>query len=217
MPWLRQAYASDAHQLGRYSEHRRRAILVATVLDLETGLTDAVLDMADKLIGGLFAKTRNTARRRYAASATDVGRLMRLFYGTIEALAAAQESDTDAFEAVDDTMGWGDGTTSSSDRQFFRSARASRSRTRCWPTRRRSPGSTSASPATSCGIAPRRLRNGAGRSASAGAGWPHDRCSRAVHPWRCLHNNRRHALFLRGGFSAEANVAFSLDCGKVVQ
>lgn len=100
--FVREGHASDAYQLGRYSEHRRHAILVAAVLDLETRLTDAVLDMADKLIGGLFAKARNAARRRYAASASDVGRLMRLFHGTIEALASAQESDDDAFDAV----GW---------------------------------------------------------------------------------------------------------------
>ncbi len=104
--FVREGQASDAHQLGRYSEHRRRATVVATVLDLETRLTDAVLDMADKLIGGLFAKARNAARRRYAASAGDVGRLMRLFHGTIEALAAAQEGGADAFKAVDEAVGW---------------------------------------------------------------------------------------------------------------
>ena len=104
--FVREGHASDAHQLGRYSEHRRRAILVATVLDLEARLTDAVLDMADKLIGGLFAKARNAARRRYAASASDVGRLMRLFHGTIGGVAAGQVGDADAFEAVDDAVGW---------------------------------------------------------------------------------------------------------------
>ena len=101
-----EGYASDAHQLARYAGQRRHAILAATVLDLEARLTDAVLDMADKLIGGLFAKARNTARRRYAASAGDVGRLMRLFHGTIEALLMAQQSDADAFETVDDAVGW---------------------------------------------------------------------------------------------------------------
>jgi TnpA family transposase len=104
--FVREGHTSDAHQLGRYAEHRRRAILVATVLDLETRLTDAILDMADKLIGGLFAKARNAARRRYAASASNVGRLMRMFHGTIEALAAAHEGKADAFEAVDDAVGW---------------------------------------------------------------------------------------------------------------
>ena len=104
--FVREGYASDAHQLGRYALHRRRAILVAAVCDLEGRLTDAVLDMADKLIGGVFAKARNTAQQHYVASAGDVGRLMRLFHGTIEALAAAQAGDRDAFEFVDDAVGW---------------------------------------------------------------------------------------------------------------
>ena len=104
--FVREGYASDAHQLGRYATRRRRAILAATVCDLEGRLTDAVLDMTDKLIGGMFAKARNTAQQRYVASARDVGRLMRLFHGTIEALATAQASDRDAFEVVDDAVGW---------------------------------------------------------------------------------------------------------------
>jgi TnpA family transposase len=103
---VREGQTSDAYQLGRYAAHRRRAILVATVLDLEARLIDAVLDMADKLIGGLFAKARNAKRRRYAATATNVGRLMRLFHGTIDALATAQAGDLDAFEAVDSAVGW---------------------------------------------------------------------------------------------------------------
>ncbi len=72
--------------------------LIAPAADLESCLTDAVLDMADKLIGGVFAKARNAVRQRYVASGADMGRLMLLFHGTIEALVAAQESDTDAFE-----------------------------------------------------------------------------------------------------------------------
>ncbi len=44
------------------------SLTVATIIDLEACLTDAVLDMADKLIGGLFAKARNATRRRYEGS-----------------------------------------------------------------------------------------------------------------------------------------------------
>ena len=62
--------------------------------------------MADKLVGGLFAKARTAARQRYVASAGTVGRLMRLFHGTIDALAAAQEGKSDAFETVDNAVGW---------------------------------------------------------------------------------------------------------------
>ncbi|HET6519748.1 MAG TPA: DUF4158 domain-containing protein, partial [Geminicoccaceae bacterium] len=104
--FVREAHTADAHQLGRYAPRRRRALLVALVLDLEARLTDAALDMTDRLIGGLFARARNAKRRRYAGSTRDVGRLMRLFHGTIAALAAAQEGDRDAFEAVDEAVGW---------------------------------------------------------------------------------------------------------------
>jgi hypothetical protein len=104
--FVREGHACDAHQLGRYTAHRRRAILAATVLDLETSLTDAVLDMTDKLVGGFFVKARHATRRRYAASAGQVGRLMHLFHGTIDALAAAQNAQSDAFEAVDNAVGW---------------------------------------------------------------------------------------------------------------
>ena len=86
--------------------HRRRAILVASVLDLETRLTDAVLDMADKLIGGLFARARKARERRYVAGTRNVARLMRLFHDTIEALGTAQNSERDAFTVVDETIGW---------------------------------------------------------------------------------------------------------------
>jgi hypothetical protein len=42
---IREARISDAHQMGRYTVQRRRAILVASVIDLETRLTEAALDM----------------------------------------------------------------------------------------------------------------------------------------------------------------------------
>jgi hypothetical protein len=86
--------------------HRRRALLVAVLVDLEARLTDAILDMADKLIGAMFARAKKAKERRYVASTKDVGRLMRLFHGTIEALAVAQQCERDAFVVVDETVGW---------------------------------------------------------------------------------------------------------------
>jgi TnpA family transposase len=104
--FIREGRISDAHQLGRYAAHRRRAILVANVIDLEARLTDALLDMADKLIDGLFARARKAKERRYVASTRDVGRLMRLFHGTIEALETAQQQERDGFVVVDELVGW---------------------------------------------------------------------------------------------------------------
>jgi TnpA family transposase len=104
--FIREGRISDAHQLGRYATRRRRAILAANVIDLEARLTDALLDMADKLIGGLFARARKAKERRYVASTRDVGRLMRLFCGTIEALETAQKTQRDGFVVVDECVGW---------------------------------------------------------------------------------------------------------------
>ena len=81
-------------------------MLVASVIDLEARLTDAALDMADKLIGGLFARARKARERRYVAGTRNVGRLMRLFHDTIEALPTAQSSERDAFAVGDETVGW---------------------------------------------------------------------------------------------------------------
>jgi len=105
--FVREGRVSDAHQISRYAAHRRRAILVATCIDLEARLTDAVLDMADKLVGGLFARARKAKERRYVASTRDVGRLMRLFHDTIAALDEAHKNERDGFAVVDETVGWG--------------------------------------------------------------------------------------------------------------
>jgi hypothetical protein len=104
--FVREGQASPAYLLGRYTAHRRRATLVAVLFDLESRLTDAVLDMADRLIGGAFTRGKHAKEKTYAATTRDVGRLMRLFHDTIEALGAAQDSDRDAFAIVDETVGW---------------------------------------------------------------------------------------------------------------
>ena len=103
---VREADISEARQLERHVVHQRRALQVALLLDLETRLTDTVLDVADKLIGQLFARAKRNQEKRYVASGKDVSRLMRMFSATIEALGTAQESERDGFEVVDEEVGW---------------------------------------------------------------------------------------------------------------
>src|SRR5271165_1542319 len=103
---VREADISEAGQLERHAAHRRRAIQIALLLDLEPRLTDAMLDMADKLIGRMFARAKNAQEKRYVASTKDVGRLMRLFGATIAALGVAQESERDGFAVADEAVGW---------------------------------------------------------------------------------------------------------------
>ncbi|GCA52888.1 tn3 transposase DDE domain protein [Sinorhizobium sp. KGO-5] len=104
--FVREGRASPAYLLERYTASRRRATLVACLIDLEERLTDAAIGLADKLIGNAFSRAQNKQTRRYAATAKDVGRLMRLFRGTIDALSTALDNDSDPIEAIDETVGW---------------------------------------------------------------------------------------------------------------
>lgn len=104
--FVREGRASPAYLVDRYTASRRRATLTAFLIDLEERLTDAAIEMADKLIGSAFSRAQNTQARRYAATSKDVGRLMRLFRGTIDALSGALDSDSDPIEAIDETVGW---------------------------------------------------------------------------------------------------------------
>jgi TnpA family transposase len=102
----REGRVSPAHLLARYTPSRRRAILAALIIELEARLIDAALDMADRMIGGSFTRGGNAKQRVYAATTRDVGRLMRMFSQTIDALSLAQDGSVDAFAAVDDAVGW---------------------------------------------------------------------------------------------------------------
>jgi TnpA family transposase len=103
---VREGAVAPVYMIDRFSRLRRRATLAAQILELQARLTDAVIDLFDKLVGTLFAKGKRGRQRRYQASAGDVGRLMGLFGGTISALQAARERDTDPFELLDETVGW---------------------------------------------------------------------------------------------------------------
>nr|WP_306286604.1 DUF4158 domain-containing protein [Sphingomonas sp. Ant20] len=56
--YVREGRASPAYMIERYIPSRRRATLVAFLLDLEERLTDNALEMADKLIGSIFTRAK---------------------------------------------------------------------------------------------------------------------------------------------------------------
>lgn len=58
--FVREGRLSPAYLIARYTVPRRRAILVAFLVDLEARLIDAALDIADKLIGAMFRRAKNT-------------------------------------------------------------------------------------------------------------------------------------------------------------
>lgn len=101
----REGRITPAYAIERYTPLRRRAILVATLLDLERRLTDAALGMADRLIGASFTRGKNARERTYTATSRDVGRLMRLLHGTAAAVEAALRDGADVAAAIDHAVG----------------------------------------------------------------------------------------------------------------
>lgn len=104
--FMREGRAAPAFLLGDYSPNRRRATLVAAMIDLESRLADAAIQMFDRLIGGLFTRARRGRERRYQDSIRSVGELMRLFGATIAALGEAIEHGGDPLELIDEAVGW---------------------------------------------------------------------------------------------------------------
>ena len=103
---VREGAAAPAFLLDEYGPRRRYATLVAQLLDLETGLSDAAVGMFVRLILGCFTKARKGIERRYQATAREVADLMRMLSATIDVLTEARGAKRDPFEALDSTIGW---------------------------------------------------------------------------------------------------------------
>lgn len=104
--FVREGNVAPAFLLSDYSENRRRATLTAAALDLETRLSDAAIQMFDRLIGGMFTRARRGRERRYQDSIQSVGQLMRLFGATISALDEAVQHGGDPLQLIDEMVGW---------------------------------------------------------------------------------------------------------------
>ncbi len=104
--FMREGRAAPAFLLSDYSVDRRRATLVAAVIDLEARLADAAIEMFDRLVGSLFTRARRGRERRYQDSIRSVGELMRLFGATIAALGEAVDHGGNPLELIDEAVGW---------------------------------------------------------------------------------------------------------------
>ncbi|MGO9235709.1 MAG: Tn3 family transposase [Methylocella sp.] len=104
--FAREGAVAPAFLLSDYSARRRRATLVAQMIEREAILSDAAIDMFDKLVGSMFTSARKRREVHYQTTTRDVGRLMRLFDQTIDALSTAREADADPFNALDERVGW---------------------------------------------------------------------------------------------------------------
>jgi hypothetical protein len=88
--FVREGAVAPAFLLDEYGVRRRRATLVAQIIELETKLADAAIAMFDRLVGSLFTRARRRQERAYQTTGREVSRLMRLFHSTITALSTGR-------------------------------------------------------------------------------------------------------------------------------
>jgi TnpA family transposase len=104
--YAREGAVAPAFLLSGYSVGRRRATVVAQLIFLESRLSDAAVDIFDKMVGSLFAKGRRGRERKFQASSRDVSQLMRLFSGVISAVDQARVDGGDVLDRIDAQVGW---------------------------------------------------------------------------------------------------------------
>ena len=102
----REGAQTAVYQLKEYADQRRYATLVAIVLEATATLTDEILDLHDRMIGKIFAKSRHKHERQFAESAPDLHETVRLFAKIGGALVEAKEHSADPFVAIESIMPW---------------------------------------------------------------------------------------------------------------
>ena len=104
--FAREGAVAPINLLSDFGERRRIATLAAQVSELDTVLTDAAIAMFERLTGLLFTRSKNRQERSWSASKPQVGRLIRLFGGTLDAMVRARQHKQDPFAVLDAEIGW---------------------------------------------------------------------------------------------------------------
>jgi TnpA family transposase len=85
---------------------RRRAMLVAAVIRLESAVTDATLFMFDKLLGSMSRKAERQTADKSFQTLREVQGHLRTLTAACRAMIQATESTTDPVAAVEQRVGW---------------------------------------------------------------------------------------------------------------
>jgi TnpA family transposase len=100
------ARAMSAQHLTRLEPARRLAILTAFAIEMEAELTDAAVEMFDRLLGSLFRKARRRRSAETLASAKALRAATRAHARSGRALIQARAAAADPYAAIDGTLGW---------------------------------------------------------------------------------------------------------------
>ncbi len=104
--FAREGAVAPAHLLSDFGERRRIATLAAQMAEMNVVLTDASIAVFERLTGQLFTRSKRKQDKSWQVSQSQVGRLMRLFSGTLEAISKAHETGEDPYEMLEEAVGW---------------------------------------------------------------------------------------------------------------
>jgi hypothetical protein len=90
-----------AGHIGDLAPDRRHAVLLATIIAIETDLTDATLFMFDKLMGSLARRAENRTSARAALSVRDMQKPLRIVTATCRVVLRAIAAKRDVAAAID--------------------------------------------------------------------------------------------------------------------
>ena len=102
----REAGQTAAYQLKEYEPARRYGTLVALMIETGATLTDEILNLHDRLMGGFVTKSRNKYERAFAEQGKAINDKVRLYAKVGAALVEAREQSRDPFAAIEAVVPW---------------------------------------------------------------------------------------------------------------
>src|SRR5271166_3776907 len=103
---VREGDAAPAWLAEDFGADRRRATLLAYLINLQERLTDEAIRMFCKQIGRLFARAAAACEERHKGSRKETTAALRLFRDTLRVLMEANANNGDAIEMLHAKVGW---------------------------------------------------------------------------------------------------------------
>ncbi|MDP9411718.1 MAG: Tn3 family transposase [Actinomycetota bacterium] len=92
--------------LSTLEEGRRRATLVAYLLEWAASLTDEALEMHDRMVGEALARAKKTRDENFKGRGKSVNEKVGLYAGVGKALIEARESGEDPYALIEEFVPW---------------------------------------------------------------------------------------------------------------
>jgi TnpA family transposase len=102
----REGSQMTAQHLRDLEAERRYATLVAVMMETKATIIDQIVDLHDRMIGGLFNRAKRVHEEQFQQSARAINEKVRLYWRIGEALLDARRNGSDPFHAIEILIPW---------------------------------------------------------------------------------------------------------------